>query len=56
MAECHDDVVSEISKYIQGSDHLVIVESYCCSLAEEKDSLFLQQSPYHLAIKAASDY
>ncbi len=39
MAELLDDVVSEVSKYIQGGDHLVVVEGYCRSLAEEKDSL-----------------
>jgi hypothetical protein len=39
MAELLDDVVGEVSKYIQGGDHLVIVESYRRSLAEEKDSL-----------------
>jgi hypothetical protein len=38
-AELRDDVVSEVSKYIQGGDHLVIAEGYCPSLAEEKDSL-----------------
>ncbi len=38
-AELLDDVVSEVLKYIQGSDHLVIVEGYRHSLAEEKDSL-----------------
>jgi hypothetical protein len=37
-AELLDDVLGEVSKYIQGGDHLVIVEGYCCSLAEEKDS------------------
>ncbi len=38
-AELLDDVFSEVSKYIQGGNHLVIVESYRHSLAEEKDSL-----------------
>ncbi len=38
-AELLDDVVSEVSNYIQGGDHLVIVEGYRCSLAKEKDSL-----------------
>jgi hypothetical protein len=38
-AELLDVVVSEVSKYIQGGDHLVIVEGYRRSLAEEKDSL-----------------
>jgi hypothetical protein len=37
-AELLDDIVSEVSKYIKGGDHLVIVEGYRCSLAEEKDS------------------
>jgi hypothetical protein len=39
MAELLDDVVGEVSEYVQGADHLVIVEGFCCSLAEEKDSL-----------------
>ncbi len=38
-AELLDDVVSEVSKYIQGGDHLVVVEGYRRSLAEEEDSL-----------------
>ncbi len=38
-AELLDDVVSKVSKYIQGDDHLVVLEGYCHSLAEEKDSL-----------------
>jgi hypothetical protein len=38
-AELLDDVVSEILECIQCSDHLVIVEGFYCSLAEEKDSL-----------------
>ncbi len=39
MAELLDDVVGKVSKYIQGGDHLVIVEVCFCSFAEEKDSL-----------------
>jgi hypothetical protein len=39
MAELLDDVVSEVSEYFQGADHLVVIEGFCCSLAEEKDSL-----------------
>jgi hypothetical protein len=38
-AELLDDVIREVSKYIQGGDHLAIVEFYRCSLAEEKDCL-----------------
>ncbi len=38
-AELLDDVISEVSEYIQGRNHLVIVEGFCCSLAEKKDSL-----------------
>jgi hypothetical protein len=38
-AELLDDVISEVSEYIQGCNHLVIVEGSCRSLAEEKDSL-----------------
>jgi hypothetical protein len=38
-AELLDDVVGEISEYIQGHNHLVIVEGFRCSLAEKKDSL-----------------
>jgi hypothetical protein len=38
-AEFLDDVVSEVLEYIQGGDHLVIVEGFHHSLAEEKDSL-----------------
>ncbi len=38
-AELLDDVVGEISKSIEGGDHLVVVEGFCRSLAEEKDSL-----------------
>ena len=38
-AELLDDVISEVSKYIQGCNHLVIVEGFRCSLAEKKDSL-----------------
>jgi hypothetical protein len=39
MAELFDDVVSEVTEYIQGHNHLVIVEGFCCSLAEKKDLL-----------------
>ncbi len=38
-AELLDDVVGEVSEYIQGHNHLVIVEGFCRSLAEKKDSL-----------------
>ncbi len=38
-AELLDDVVSEVLECIQCCDHLVIVEGFRCSLAEEKDSL-----------------
>ncbi len=38
-AELHDDVISEVSEYIQGRNHLVIIEGFHCSLAEKKDSL-----------------
>ncbi len=38
-AEFLDDVISEALEYIQGGDHLVVVEGFCRSLAEEKDSL-----------------
>ncbi len=38
-AELLNDVVSEALECIQCSDHLVIVEGFCYSLAEEKDSL-----------------
>jgi hypothetical protein len=39
MAVLLDDVIGEVSKYIQGCDYLVVVEGYHHSLAEEKDSL-----------------
>jgi hypothetical protein len=39
MAELLDDVVSEVLECIQCCYHLVIVEGFCRSLAEEKDSL-----------------
>ena len=39
MAELLDDVISEVLECIQCCDHLVIVEGFRCSLAEEKDSL-----------------
>ncbi len=38
-AELLDDVVSEVLEYIQGGGHLVVIESFRCSSAEEKDSL-----------------
>ncbi len=38
-AELLDDIVSEVLKYIQGGDHLVVIEGYPNSLAEEKNSL-----------------
>ncbi len=38
-AELLDDVVSEVSECIQCCDHLVIVEGFGCSPAEEKDTL-----------------
>ncbi len=37
--ELLDDVVSEVSECIQCCDHLVVVEGFRRSLAEEKDSL-----------------
>ncbi len=37
--ELLDDVVGEVLKYIEGGDHLVIIEGFCRSLAEAKDSL-----------------
>ncbi len=39
MADLLDDVVSEVSEYIQGHNHLVIVESFRRSFAEKKDLL-----------------
>ncbi len=39
MAELLDDVISEVSEYIQGCNHFVIVEGFRCSLAEKKDLL-----------------
>jgi hypothetical protein len=39
MAELLDDVVDEVLKYVQGGDHLVVVEGFHHSLAEENDSL-----------------
>ncbi len=39
MAELLDDVISEVSEYIQGRNHLVIVEGFRRSLAEKKDLL-----------------
>ncbi len=38
-AELLDDVINEVLEYIQGCNHLVIVEGFCRSLAEKKDSL-----------------
>ncbi len=38
-AELLDDVVGEVSEYIQSRHHLVIVEGFRRSLAEEKDTL-----------------
>jgi hypothetical protein len=38
-AELLDDFISEVSEYIQGYNHLVIVEGFRHSLAEKKDSL-----------------
>jgi hypothetical protein len=39
MAELLDDVISEVSEYIQGRNHLVIIEGFRYSLAEKKDLL-----------------
>ncbi len=38
-AELLDDVVGEVLEYIQGCDHLVIIEGFRHSLAEKKDLL-----------------
>jgi hypothetical protein len=38
-AELIDDVICEVLECIQCGDHLVIVQGFCHSLAEEKDSL-----------------
>jgi hypothetical protein len=38
-AELLDDVVGGVSEYIQSYHHLVVVEGFCRSLAEEKDML-----------------
>jgi hypothetical protein len=38
-AELLDDVVGEVSEYIQGCNHLVIVEGFHHSLAQKKDLL-----------------
>jgi hypothetical protein len=38
-AELLDDVISEVMEYIQGCNHLVIVEGFRRSLAEKKDTL-----------------
>ncbi len=61
MAEPLDDVVGEVSEYIQGCNHLVIVKGFHCSLlAEKKDSLehvnggladpCLEGSSFHLRV------
>ena len=39
MAELLDDVVGEVLEYIQSCHHLVVVEGFCCSLAEKKNML-----------------
>jgi hypothetical protein len=38
-AELLDDVISEVLEYIQGRNHLVIVEGFRRTLDEKKDSL-----------------
>ncbi len=38
-ADLFDDVVGEVLEYIQSCHHLVVVEGFCRSLAEKKDSL-----------------
>ncbi len=38
-AELLDDVVGEVSEHIQSHHHLVVIEGFCCSLAEKKDTL-----------------
>ncbi len=38
-AELLDDVVGEILEYIQSLHHLVVVEGFCRSLAEKKNTL-----------------
>ncbi len=38
-AELLDDVVGEVSEHIQSCHHLVVVEGFCRSLAEKKDTL-----------------
>jgi hypothetical protein len=38
-AELLDDVVGEVLKYVQGCNHLVIVEGFCHPLAKKKDLL-----------------
>jgi hypothetical protein len=60
MAELLDDVVSEVLECIQCCDHLVIVEGFRRSLAEEKNSLehvhsgladsFLEESRFPLRV------
>ncbi len=39
MAELLDDVINEVLEYIQGCNHLVILEGFRRSLAEKKDLL-----------------
>ncbi len=39
MAELIDDVLGEVTEYIQGHNHLVIIEGFHRSLAEKKDLL-----------------
>jgi hypothetical protein len=39
MAELLDDVIGEVSEYIQSHHHLVVVEGFRRSLAEKKDML-----------------
>jgi hypothetical protein len=38
-AELLDGVVGEVLEYVQSHHHLVVVEGFRCSLAEEKDTL-----------------
>jgi hypothetical protein len=38
-AELLDDVIGEVLKYIKGGDHLVVIEGFRRSMAEEKYSL-----------------
>jgi hypothetical protein len=39
MAELLDDVIGEVSEYIQSCHHLVVVEGFHCSWAEKKNTL-----------------